>query len=122
MIRMEASASRCCELLSVAGLVRVSSCGCLWPPAARPPLRTCLVLNGVVPAVLAPAEAEALDSHGCKLLLPAIVHVDLYTCLWRAAAHSSQQVYPVWAGVVRAVGARAGWRRWTLADINCCVR
>ena len=76
---METLASRCCELLSVAGVVRVSSCRCLWRPAARPPPQTCLVWSDVVPPVVAPA--EALDSRGCRLLLPAIVHVELYTCL-----------------------------------------
>ena len=43
---------RCCELLSVAGMVRVSLCGRLWRPAARPPPRTCLVWNGMVLAVV----------------------------------------------------------------------
>ena len=69
----------------------------------------------MVPAVVVPAEAEALDSDGCRLLLPAMVHVDLYSCLWRAAAHNLQRVHPVWASAW-------GWRRWTIAGINCYVR
>ena len=62
----------------------------------------------MVPAVVAPAGAGALGARGCGMLSPAMVHVDFYTCLWRAAAHKSQQVYPVWGGVVDAVVARAG--------------
>ena len=77
VIRMEAPASRCCELLSVAEVVRVSLCGCLRRPAARPLPQTCLVWNSMVPAVMAPAEAEALDSHGCGLLFPVMLHVEL---------------------------------------------
>ena len=83
-------------------------CGCLWRPAAHLLPQTCPVWNGVVPAVVAPAEAEALDSHGCGLLFPVMVHVDLYTCLWCATAHNLQQVYLVWAGMVHAVVDRAG--------------
>ena len=52
--------------------------------------------------------AKALNSHGCGLLFLAMVHIDLYTCLGCAAAHNLQQVYPVWAGMVHVVLARAG--------------
>ena len=61
----------------------------------------CPVCSGVVSAVVVPA--EALDSRCWGLLFPAMVHMDLHMCSWRADARRLQQVCPVWGGVVPAV-------------------
>ena len=67
----------------------------------------CPVCSGVVLAVVVLAEAKALDSCRWGLLFPAMVHVDLHMCSWRADVRRLQQVRPVWGGVVPVMVVRA---------------
>ena len=77
----------------------------------------CPICSGVVLAVVVSMEAEALDSRGWGLLFPAMVHVDLHMCSWRANARSLQQVCPVWGSVVPAVVVRT--EAWALGSRGC---